>query len=714
MDAKTTETVEQGLRDLIRAAEQAKAPELDTLTVLLGQRLLAANRLSEAAELIRGAIARGGRLPSALSRQLAQAQRLMGDVVGAEATVRELLKRDGHDVDAQRLLYRLVAGAGRVAEANRALDRLVEIDPTAATATFVQRERAKIGPMSGKPVRIALLSSYVLDALVPFLDAECRRAGLVPEFYVGPYNQYTQEILAPTSELYTFKPDVVFIGLDLEDLFPAMRSVPSAQELSAGKDEIRRNIASLVRELRKQTPALVVVHELAFAGRTPHGILDSRRPDGVTRWIEDVNREVGAELATQTHAFLLPLREVLARVGAAHGQSPKLHYMARMRHTDPMLRELAQASMRYVKPLKGLTRKCVVVDLDGTLWGGVVGELGPEGIHLGPAAPGVEYVDFQEALLNLTRRGILLAVCSKNNVDDVMPVLRDHKHMVLREEHFAALRINWTNKAENLASIAEELNIGLDSFVFLDDNPVERELIRQMLPEVLVVDLPRDASLYRATLESLTDFELLAITKEDEQRASQYQANRKRQTLERTSGSLDGYLRSLEIRALVAPAAAHHVARLVQMFNKTNQFNATTRRYQTPDMERFLASPTHHVYVLEVADRFGDHGLVGAAIAVEEPDAWRIDSVLLSCRAMGLSAETVLLKRIYDAALAKNAARLVGEFIPTKKNGPTADFYSRHGFRLDRESEGAQAWGLDPHTARIDDPAWIAVQVSGA
>jgi FkbH-like protein len=711
---ETGEIVEQGLRDLIAAAERTKAPELEALTAMLGQRLIATGRVGAAAELVSGAVRQGVRVPGALVRQLAQAQQRAGDGAAAEATIRELLKRDAHDAEAQRLLYRLIAAAGRTVEAHRALDRLIEIDPTAASATFAQRERVKLGPTTGKPVRIALLSSYVLDSLVPFLDAQCRRAGLVPEFYVGPYNQYTQEILAPTSGLYAFEPDVVFIGLDLEDLFPAVRGVPSAQELATAKDEIRSSIGSLVCELRSHSGALVVVHELAFTGRTPHGILDGRRSDGLTRWIEDVNREVDAELAVQTHAFLLPLRDVLGRVGIEHGQSRKLHYMARMRHTDPMLRELARVSMRYVKPLKGLTRKCVVVDLDGTLWGGVVGELGPEGIHLGPVAPGVEYVDFQEALLNLTRRGILLAVCSKNNVDDVLPVLRDHKHMVLREEHFAALRINWTNKAENLASIAEELNIGLDSFVFLDDNPVERELVRQMLPDVLVIDLPRDASQYRATLESLTDFDLLAITKEDEQRASQYQANRQRQTLERTSGSLDAYLRSLEIRAHVAPAEAHHVARLVQMFNKTNQFNATTRRYQTPDMERFLASPTHHVYVLEVADRFGDHGLVGAAIAVEEAEAWRIDSVLLSCRAMGLSAETVLLKRIYDAARATNAARLVAEFIPTKKNGPTADFYSRHGFSLDREGDGAQVWGLDPRAAHIDDPAWIAVQVGGA
>ena len=621
--------------------------------------------------------------------------------------------RDADDVEAQRLVYRGLKESGRTAEAHAALNRLVELDPSGGTATFAHRERGKLGEVGGRSVRIAILSSYVLDPLVPFLDVECRRAGLTPAFYVAPFNQYTQEVLNPSSSLYAFGPEIVIVALDLEDLFPGVRRGPSVDELARSRAEIRGTIAGLVRELHARSSALIVVHELTFTGSSPHGILDNRRGDGLSRWTEDVNRDLADDLGAQAHAFLLPLRQVLGQAGNERGQSRKLYYMARMRHGDGALRELARHSMRYVKPLKGLTRKCVVVDLDGTLWGGVVGEVGPEGIQLGPAAPGIEFVDFQEALLNLTKRGIVLAVCSKNNPDDVTPVLREHKHMVLREEHFAAVRINWRNKAENLAEIAAELNLGLDSFVFLDDNPVERELIRQMLPQVLTVELPRDASQYRSTLESLTDFELLAVTKEDEQRASQYQANRQRQALERSSGSLDDYLHSLEIRAEIARAEGHHVPRLVQMLNKTNQFNTTTRRYQTPEIERFVASPDHRVYVLEVVDRFGEHGLVGSAIVGQERDAWRIDNVLLSCRVMGLSVETVLLKRIYDAARLHDVARLVGEFIPTAKNSPTADFYSRHGFQLAGEVDGVQAWTLDPRVDRIEDPAWIAVKSTG-
>jgi FkbH-like protein len=704
------------LWDLLRDASREdldRVPGIADLLERLALALVAAGRLAEAADLARAAGRWQIRLGGAAYRQLAQAQARGGDTARAEETLRELLKRDPADAEAVRLLYRLLREGGRAAEAHAALDRLVALDPTSATATFAHRERAKLGEAGGRPVRIALLSSYVLDPLVPFLDVECRRAGLAPAFHVGPFNQYTQEALNPGSGLYAFAPEVIFVGLDLEDLFPAVRGVPSAEDLARGREEIRERVTALVRELRARCSALVVVHELAPTGRSPHGILDNRRGDGLATWVEDVNRDLARELAAQSHAFLLPLREVQRRAGE-RGQGRKRWYMARMRHGDATLAELARASMRYVKPLKGLTRKCVVVDLDNTLWGGVVGEVGPDGIQLGPTAPGVEYVELQEALLNLTRRGVLLAACSKNNLDDVLPVLREHRAMVLREEHFAAMRINWRNKAENLAEIATELNIGLDALVFLDDNPVERELIRQVLPEVLTVELPRDASLYRETLEELADFELLALTREDELRVSQYQANRRRQALEQSSGSLDEYLRSLEIRAEIGRAAGHHVPRLVQMFNKTNQFNTTTRRYQAPDVEGFLASPAHRVYVLDVADRFGDHGLVGTAVVREDGEAWVIDNVLLSCRAMGLSVETTLLRQIADAARARGVARLVGEFAPTAKNAPCADFYSRHGFRREGDGAGAQAWVLDPRAVRIEDPAWIAVTVTGA
>jgi FkbH-like protein len=688
--------------------ELDRIPNVDGLLGGLVERLLSAGRL-DTAQVVAEASGRWEiRLADAVLRRLAQAQVRVGATTQAEAITRDLLKRTPGDGESLRLLFRLLRDSGRSAEAHQMLDRLVAHDRTGATASFARRQRTKLPPMTGRTVRIALLSSYVLDSLVPFLDVECRQAGVVPEFYVGPFNQVSQEIMNNGSGLYAFAPDIVFLALDLEDVFPTVREVPSAHDLARGRAEIRDRIMSLTRELRARSEALIVVHEMVLSVRAPYGILDNCRGDSVLRWVEDVNRDLADALAAQGHALLLPLRQVLARAGTDQGQSRKLQYMARMRHGDATLSALARESMRYIKPLKGLTRKCVVVDLDGTLWGGVVGEDGPDGIALGPTAPGVEYVDFQQALLNLTRRGILLAVCSKNNHDDVLPVLREHKHMVLREEHFSAMRINWRSKAENLAEIANELNIGLDALVFIDDNPIERELVRQMLPEVLTVELPRDAAQYRLTLEELSDFELLVLTREDELRVGQYAANRGRQALERSSGSLEEYLHSLEIRVDIAPAAPAHVPRLVQLFNKTNQFNTTTRRYQTPDVERFITSPGHRVWVLEASDRFGQHGLVGAAVVRQADTGWIVDSMLLSCRAMGLAVETALLARVAETARTHDIDRLVGEFIPTAKNGPSADVFQRHGFRLEGETDAGQVWVLDPRIQRIKIPTWIS------
>jgi len=243
----------------------------------------------------------------------------------------------------------------------------------------------------------------------------------------------------------------------------------------------------------------------------------------------------------------------------------------------------------------------------------------------------------------------------------------------------------------------------------LDDNPIERELVRQALPEVLTVELPRDPARFRLVLEEMSDFELLALTREDEARSTEYQVARQRRVLEKASGSLSEYLRSLGLRAEVGRARSAHLDRLVQMFNKTNQFNTTTRRYRAAEVAGFLSSPGYEVHVLHVADRFGDHGLVGAAVVRAEGATWWIDSFLLSCRVMGLSVETVLLKRIGDAARQRDVRRLVGAFVPTAKNGPAEDLYRRHGFRAAGDPGGPVMWELDPAAGRIDHPTWIEV-----
>ncbi len=677
---------------------------------LLGRTLVERKLHTEATRLLR--LPRGLNLvtDTAICLRLAKALGQKGEREEAMQALSSALAIDPACLPALRALYEMAANAGKPDEASHWLARMLEADRSYPTAAYVYRERQSLPRRPGRAVRIALLSSYVLDWLVPYLDAECRRAGLEPAFHIAPFNQYSQQVLNAGSDLYQFEPDVVFLALGLEDLCPQAASPANRGELAGARRALIEQIVGLVEAIDANSKALAVVHSFSALGRDPHGILQNRLADSFAGWLAGVNDELAGVLRTHARSFLMPLDVVLGWVGRERSHHPKTWHMGSMRIAEAALPELARYSMRYVKALMGLTKKCVVLDLDGTLWGGIVGEAGPEGIALGPTAPGIEYVEFQRALLELTRRGVLLAICSKNNPDDALPVIRSHPHMVLREENFAAMRINWNNKADNIAEIAEELNIGVDSLAYFDDNPNERELIRQLLPEVLTVELPRDPSLYRRMLEDMTDFDLLALTQEDEKRAARYQANAKRRVEKSVAASLDEYLRSLEIRARIGLASPDSLARLVQMFNKTNQFNLTTKRYQADDVSRFMKSNEFRVYDLRVADRFGDHGLAGTAVVRAGGDEWRIDSLLMSCRIMGLGVETAFLERICSDAAREQAGWLVGEYVQTKKNQPVKEFYGKHGFSLSSDDNGRQQWRLNVAANPVRKPAWIATE----
>ena len=542
---------------------------------LLGRTLLDRKMYREAVSLLGKSKLIGD---TAIYLRLAKALVQERDGDRASEAYRGALAIDPVCVPAIRGLYELAAKSGHSDEASQWLSRLAEADSSYSTISYVYRERQKDTGTQGHMVRIALLSSYVLDWLIPYLDLECRKAGLHPEIYLAPFNQYTQQVLSPKSDLYQFKPDIIFLALGLEDICSEISTGVKDNELDRLRSAIVAQVLGLVREIESNSGALTVVHSFPTLRKDGQGILQNRLVNSFSRWLAALNDELAGVLRAHERSFLMPLDAVVGWVGQAHSYQAKMWYMASMRLAEASLPELARYSMRYIKALKGLTRKCLVLDLDGTLWGGIVGEVGAEGVALGPIAPGIEYLDFQRALLELTRRGILLAVCSKNNPEDALPVIRSHPHMLLREEQFAAMRINWKNKADNIREIAQELNIGLDSLVFFDDNPNERELIKQVLPEVLTVELPRDPSLYRRMLEDMTDFDLLSLTKDDEMRVARYQANAKRQAAKSTAVSLDEYLQSLKIRVSIHLASRDALNRLVQLFNKTNQFNLTTKR----------------------------------------------------------------------------------------------------------------------------------------
>jgi len=339
-------------------------------------------------------------------------------------------------------------------------------------------------------------------------------------------------------------------------------------------------------------------------------------------------------------------------------------------------------------------RKCLVLDLDNTLWGGILGEDGPEGIRIGGDYPGNAFLLFQQQILALSERGVILAVCSKNNEADVLNVWKTNPYLALRKEHFAATRINWNNKADNLRELAEELNLGLDSFVFLDDQPAERELVRSLLPEVTVPEFPDKPYLLPTFFKELVEehFSLYRTTAEDRSKTNQYHENAQRTAARAAFANFDDYLKSLDIRTDIREADSFSLPRVAQMAQKTNQFNLTTCRYTETDLKSLLNQGAS-IYTLSVQDKFGDSGMTGALIVTfPAKDSARIDSLFLSCRILGRNIEHTFLAEVLKRLAESGIRTVTAEYIPTQKNLQVRDFYDREQFQIIAEKDGRREY----------------------
>lgn len=563
-----------------------------------------------------------------------------------------------------------------------------------------------------KGVRLAVIGSTTLEPLAACLEVKIRLVGFNVETFVGGFNTYRQEILDKTSGLHKVAPDIVILSIDawsiLDKMFLASFIRMSDKERQSLQKHIVNDISSIVNELESSTSALIFVNNFLIPVFSPLGIVDNKQEIGFRDFFSELNKALAKKLQKNARSFVVDLDALAGSFGKSRIINWNTWYRGSIPFSEQFMPVLAEEYLRYVLAFKGLTKKCIVLDLDNTLWGGIIGEDGLEGIKLGNTSPGIEYVDFQKVLLSLYNRGIILAICSKNNYDDAIRVFHEHPFQVLKEDHFAAMRINWQNKIVNLEELAAEINIGLDSMIFLDDNPVERAQISQAHPEVLVVDMPKNPRLYREMLENLNIFDVLSLTKEDLARGEMYVGKRKRTELEKSATSIEDFLRTLELKIRVVEVNDFDAPRVVQLINKTNQFNLTTRRYTDAEIDDYRKSKDVAVYSMAVQDKFGDEGLVGVAIVRKKNTEWLIDSFLMSCRVIGRSAETAMLAKIVADARRAKAKRITGEYIPTKKNLPAVDFYERHGFRMPTKFEDdVTTWTLDLGSQTVDVPEWI-------
>jgi FkbH-like protein len=562
---------------------------------------------------------------------------------------------------------------------------------------------------------LALIGSSTLEPLAACLDVKTRLDGFHTNTFVGGFNTYRQEVLDQKSPLYKAEPDVIVLSVDawsvLDQLFMATFVRASDKERLGLQKDLVNSVASIAEALEKNTSAIILVNNFIVPVFSPLGIVDNKQKTGLKLFVDGANTTLSDRFIKSNRVFVVDLDLIASDFGKSRIINWNTWYRGSVPFSEDFTPVLADEYLRYIRALKGRAKKCIVLDLDNTLWGGIIGEDGLEGIKLSNLSPGIEYVDFQRGLLSLYNRGVILAVCSKNNYDDAVKVFQEHPYQVLKEEHFAAMRINWQNKAANIAELAKEINIGLDSMVFFDDNPVERAQVSQAHPEVLVVELPKNPRLYRETLESLNVFDVLSLTKEDLVRGEMYAGKRKRTELEQSATSIEDFLRTLDLKVKIQPVNDFDTPRVVQLIGKTNQFNLTTRRYTDAEVKKFRDDKDAIVYSMAVTDKFGDEGVVGVAIVKMKDDDWWIDSFLMSCRVIGRSVETALLARIVVDARAAKAKRIIGEYIPTKKNPPAADLFENHGFGMHAESDiNGTTWTLNLDTDTIEVPDWIELQ----
>ena len=401
----------------------------------------------------------------------------------------------------------------------------------------------------------------------------------------------------------------------------------------------------------------------------------------VAEAIADFNAHVARIANERSNVKWVDISEFTSRYDAETLINWKYYLMSQTLLNPKLANEFRPWWQHLEEELALSRKKCLVLDLDNTLWGGVLGEDGVDGIRLGGDYPGKAYTVWQQALLQLQRGGIILAVCSKNNETDVQEAWEKNPNMVLRREHFSALRINWQDKATNLRELAAELNIGLDSMVFIDDNPAERELIKQQLPQVTVPDFPEKPYQLMPFFKQLVEkyFRIYQVTDEDRRKTEQYKANAQRQAEKARFTDMESYLYSLDMELDIMPADEHNLPRIAQMTQKTNQFNLTTHRYTEADVQQRLDNGWR-VYCMSVRDRFGDNGIT-ATIFLEPVDdvTVSIDTLLLSCRILGKGIEVAFVKTVFNLLRLDGYRRIFADYLPTAKNGQTADFYDRMG-----------------------------------
>jgi FkbH-like protein len=519
-----------------------------------------------------------------------------------------------------------------------------------------------------RKVRLHLITNFTDDVLERVVGGMCLEEQVYPEITRSPYKQYIQTLLKKELDTKAKRPDITFVFFDASTYRHSEFLQP----------EHRMEVLSALKEYVQSTEGTTVVSLLSLPYVNVHGHRFQENPLYLA--VQEFNAGLVHLEKEYPSLYLHDAEKIFHHVGERSARDVRGHHAFDMPFTTEFLTLLAADWLSYIRATTGTSRKCIVLDLDNTLWGGVVGEDGPLGIELGPEYPGTAYQNFQHALQELRDRGVVLAVCSKNNEADVYEVFEKNPHMLLHPEDFAAMRINWDDKSINIREIAKELNIGLDSIVVIDDSPLERENIRTQLPEVLTPEWSFPPEEYIPHLQQLNVFHQMTVTEEDRKKNQMYQDEIRRKEVKHVSSTPEEYIAKLGIAIEIRDGTDVDIPRVAQLTQKTNQFNLTTKRYSESDIHSFIESDTL-VITGEVADTFGSYGVTILGIVLISGKEAVLDTYLMSCRVMGRTVEDVFFGEMLQRLSSMGIDTLKASFIPSKKNAPAADFLSRIGGR---------------------------------
>lgn len=556
--------------------------------------------------------------------------------------------------------------------------------------TKTLKEEANLKPLI--PFSLGIVSNSTTSVIVPALIVTAARYGFALKVYEAPFGQIMQVALGSIETFENVKMDAILIAIDYKGL-PVYGNSPPFDAETEVIHESLDYLNTIRKQLTRRYNVPCIVQTCPHDPESFFGSFDIQVNNTSRQFIDVFNSALVTDICGSSD-FLLDIAATAETVGLANWHDPVMYNMAKFSFSQRFVPYYAERVARIIAAMRGKARRALILDLDNTLWGGVIGDDGLDGIVLGQGdATGEAHLNLQKTLLKLRERGIILAVCSKNEDATARIPFRKHPDMLLKEDHIAVFRANWLDKASNIQEIANTLGLGLDSLVFLDNDPVERDLVRYYLPQVAVPELSDDPSYYSRTLLAAGYFESIFYSDEDKNRVKDYQANLKRVSLRKTVDDLDTYLKTLKMTASMQAFDNDNISRLAQLISKSNQFNLTTRRHSRSKVESFINDDQYFTLQIRLADIFGDNGMVSIVICKKKDAEWYIDTWIMSCRVLGRRLEEAVFYEIVKAAVKDGVNRIIGDYIPSERNIIVRDHYNKLGFELlNTDESGGSTW----------------------